>query len=99
MIRDSYIISKPGEEIRPLIYSISSHHFYLIAHRLTAKFPILLMKLIVWQKKIDSYFTKYAKSMLINTDVQQTFTQKYLSIPSMLAYMYSKAAVFSSELG
>jgi hypothetical protein len=72
MIRDFYIIS--GEEIRPRIYSISSHCFYLIPRRLTPKFPILLVKLTVWQKK-DSDFTKHAKSMLINTDVEQTLTQ------------------------
>jgi hypothetical protein len=75
MIRDSYIISKPGEEIRPPIYSLSSHRFYLIAHRLTPKLPILLVKLTVRQKKLDLDFTKHAKSILINTDVQQTLTQ------------------------
>jgi hypothetical protein len=72
MIRDFYIISKSGEEITPPIYSISSHRFYLIAHRLMPKFPILLVKLTIRQKKLDSYFTKQAKSMRINTDVQQT---------------------------
>jgi hypothetical protein len=40
-----------------------------------AKFPILLVKLTVQQKKIDLDFTKQAKSMLINTDVQQIVTQ------------------------
>jgi hypothetical protein len=87
MIRDSYIISKLGEEIRPPIYFISSHRFYLIARRLMPKFPILLVKLVVWQKKLDSYFMKHAKSMLVNTDVQQTFTQHA-----------SKAAILSSEV-
>jgi hypothetical protein len=69
MIRDFYKILKPGEEITPPIYSISLHCFYLIARRLTRKFPILLVKLTVRQKKLDSDFTKQAKSMLINTDV------------------------------
>jgi hypothetical protein len=71
MIRDFYIISKPGEEIKPPIYSISSHHFYLIAYRLMTKFPSLLVKLTIWQKKIDSDFMKQDKNMLINIDVQQ----------------------------
>jgi hypothetical protein len=75
MIKDFYIILKPGEEIRPPIYSISSHRFYLIACRLTPKFPIFLVKLIVRQKKLDSDFMKQTKSMLINTDAQQTLTQ------------------------
>jgi hypothetical protein len=75
MIGDFYIISKLGEEIRPPIYSILSHHFHLIARRMMPKFPILLMKLTVRQKKLDSDFTKKAKSMLINIDVQQTLTQ------------------------
>jgi hypothetical protein len=46
-----YTILKPGEEIRPPIYSIPSHCFYLNAHRLMPKFPILLVELIVQQKK------------------------------------------------
>jgi hypothetical protein len=75
MIRDFYIISKPGEEIRPPIYSISSHRFYMIARRLMPKFPILLVKLTVWQQKLDSDFMKQDKNMLINIDVQQTHTQ------------------------
>jgi hypothetical protein len=75
MLRDFYIISKLGEEIRPPIYSILSHRFYLIARRFMLKFPILLVKLNVWQKKLDSNFTKQDKSMLINIDVQQTLTQ------------------------
>jgi hypothetical protein len=75
MIRDFYIISKPGEEIRPSIYSISSHCFYLIARRLMPKFPILLVKLIIRQKKLDLDFTKQDKNILININVQQTLTQ------------------------
>jgi hypothetical protein len=77
MIRHSYIILKLGEETSPPppIYSLPSYHFYLIAHRLTPKFPILLVKLTVRQKKLDSDFTEHAKSMVINTYVQQTLTQ------------------------
>jgi hypothetical protein len=50
MIKDFYIILKPGEEIRPFIYSISSHRFYLIAHRLMPKFSILQVKLTIQKK-------------------------------------------------
>jgi hypothetical protein len=71
MIRIFYIISKPGEKIRPPIYSISSHRFPPL---IAPKFPILLVILTVWQKK-DSDFTKQAKNMLINIDVQQILTQ------------------------
>jgi hypothetical protein len=74
MIRYFYIISKPAEEIRPPIYSISSHRFYLIARRLRPKFPILLVEEL-YGKKIDSDFTKQDKSILINIDVQQILTQ------------------------
>jgi hypothetical protein len=74
MIRDFYIISKPGEEIKSPIYSILLHHFYLIAHRLMSKFPIVLVEFTVW-KKIVLDFTKQGKSMLINIDVQQILTQ------------------------
>jgi hypothetical protein len=72
MIRVFYIILKPGEEIRPPIYSISLHRFYLIARRFMPKFPILLVELA---KKSDSDFMKQDKSMLVNIDVQQTLTQ------------------------
>jgi hypothetical protein len=47
----------------------------LIARRLMPKLPILLVKLNVWQKKIDSDFTKQVRIMLINTNIQQTLTQ------------------------
>jgi hypothetical protein len=69
MIIDFYIIMKPGEEIRSLIYSIWSHRFYWIAHRLMSKFSILLVELTVRQQKLDSHFMKQDKSMLNNIDV------------------------------
>jgi hypothetical protein len=60
MIRDFYIISKPGEEIRPPIYSISLHRLYLIARKLMPKFSIFLVELTIEPKK-DSNFTKQDK--------------------------------------
>jgi hypothetical protein len=65
----------PTKEIRPHIYFTSSHHFHLIARRLMPKFPIFLVKLTVWQRKLDLDFKKQDKNMLINIDVQQTLTQ------------------------
>jgi hypothetical protein len=47
----------------------------LIARRLMPKFPILLVKLIIRQKKLDLDFTKQDKNILININVQQTLTQ------------------------
>jgi hypothetical protein len=36
------------------------------------------------------------KNMLISIDVQQTLTRNICPIPSIFAYMYSKAAFLSS---
>jgi hypothetical protein len=49
------MISELGEETRPSIYSIPSHHFYLLACRLMTKCPILLVKLTVWKTKLIQY--------------------------------------------
>jgi hypothetical protein len=55
MRRKYFMISKPGEEIRPSIYSISSHDFYLLIGRLMSKCPILLVELTVRNNKLIKY--------------------------------------------